>query len=162
MYVNANNARDSSLLVSKILVKFNWDHPQEGCRMQMIFPVKFFQVTDYSLFTVSRAGTASVTVCLGFSHSGTPTPFSLTPSQRTAACLLQYLSLCLASYVRWQRGTIRIRLPQAAHAASRAIVRHAAIDRYLLLAGPTAANLQQRVWCCGCCWLPRVVCEHCQ
>ena len=114
MYVNANNARDSSLLVSKILVKFNWDHPQEGRRMQMIFPVKFFQDTDYSLFTVSRAGTASVTVCLGFSHSGTPTPFSLTPSQRTAACLLQYLSLCLASYVRWQRGTIRIRLPQAA------------------------------------------------
>ena len=153
MYVNANNARDSSLLVSKILVKFSWDHPQEGRRMQMIFPVKFFQDTDYSLFTVSMAGTASVTVCLGLSHSGTPTPFSLTPSQRTAACLLQYLSF-LRTLTTWH-------YPHSS-AASRTIVRHAAIDRYLLLAGPTAANLQQRVWCCGCCWLPRVVCEHCQ
>jgi len=26
---------------------------------------------------------------------------------------------------------------------------HAAIDRYLLPAGPTAANLQQKVCCCG-------------
>ena len=38
-----------------------------------------------------------------------------------------------ASYVRWQRGTAR----------------RTATDRYLLLAGPTAANLQQRVCCCG-------------
>ena len=34
-------------------------------------------------------------------------------------------------------------------AARRAAVRRAAIDRCLLLAGPTAANLQQRIFCCG-------------
>jgi len=34
-------------------------------------------------------------------------------------------------------------------AARRAAVRRAAINRYLLSAGPAAANLQQRVCCCG-------------
>ena len=41
-------------------------------------------------------------------------------------------SLHSASYARWQRGTARIRPPHACRAA---------IDRYLMPAGPTAANL---------------------
>jgi len=49
-------------------------------------------------------------------------------------------SRCSATYVRWQRGTARI---LTAHAAA------AAVDRYLLLTGPTTADLQQRVCCCG-------------
>ena len=55
-------------------------------------------------------------------------------------------SRCSASCVRWQRGTARIRPPLLLSAGS------VAIDRYLLPAGPTAANLQQRVCCCGPCW----------
>ena len=50
-----------------------------------------------------------------------------------------HTGLCSATYVRWQRGTARIR---PLHAAA------AAIDQYLLPAGPTAANLQQWVCCC--------------
>ena len=38
-------------------------------------------------------------------------------------------------YVRWQRGTARIRLPHADRAA---------IDQYILPTGPTAANPQQQ------------------
>jgi len=44
---------------------------------------------------------------------------------------------------RWQRSTARIR-PTLLLSAGRA-----AIDRYLLPAGPTAANLQRWVCCCG-------------
>jgi len=44
-------------------------------------------------------------------------------------------SMCSATYIRWQRGTARVRPPHAAAAA---------IDRYLLPAGLTAANLLQR------------------
>ena len=54
---------------------------------------------------------------------------------------LMKTSLRSASYVSCKRGTARIRPPHA--------VRRAAIDRYLLRTGPTAANLQQRVCCCG-------------
>jgi len=53
---------------------------------------------------------------------------------------LKSTSLCSATYVRWQRGTARIRSPHAAAAA---------IDRYLLPNGLTAANLQQRVYRSG-------------
>ena len=53
-------------------------------------------------------------------------------------CLLMTLtpltSLCSATYAHWQRGTARIRPPLL----------------HLLLAGPTAVNLQQRMCCC---WL---------
>ena len=49
-------------------------------------------------------------------------------------------SLCSAIYKRWQCGTARIRPPHATAVA---------IDRYLLPTGPTAANLQQWVCCCG-------------
>ena len=49
---------------------------------------------------------------------------------------------CSATYECWQRGTARIRPPHAA-------VQAAAIDRYILPVEPTAANLQQRVCCCG-------------
>jgi len=49
-------------------------------------------------------------------------------------------SLRSASYARWQRGTAHI---------CRAAVSHAAIDRYLLLTGPTAANLHQQFCCCA-------------
>ena len=40
--------------------------------------------------------------------------------------------MCSATYVRWQRGTARIRRPHAAAAT---------IDRYIRPAGPTAASL---------------------
>jgi len=55
---------------------------------------------------------------------------------------LQYqlqIQVCVYS---WQRGTARIRSPLLLSAG------RAAIDPYLLPAGPTAANLQQRVCCC--------------
>jgi len=49
-------------------------------------------------------------------------------------------SLCSATHIRWQRGTARIREPPAAATA---------VDRNLLPAEFTAANLQQRVCYCG-------------
>jgi len=58
--------------------------------------------------------------------------------------LLLTTSLCSATYVRWQRGTARIRPQHAAAAVCTAVT-----DRYFLHAGPTAANLQQRVCRCG-------------
>jgi len=49
-------------------------------------------------------------------------------------------NVCSATYARLQRGTARIRRPHAAAAE---------IDRYILPAGLTAANLQQQGCCCG-------------
>jgi len=58
-----------------------------------------------------------------------PAVFVKTPSSPSVT------SLCSASYVRWQRGTTRIRPP---------LLQSAAIRRYLLSAGPTTANRQPR------------------
>jgi len=51
-----------------------------------------------------------------------------------------YKSLCSAMYVRWYRGTARIRPPHSTAAA---------VNQCLLPARPTATNLQQRLCCCG-------------
>jgi len=68
------------------------------------------------------------------------TPY-LTAIVRAHKCRTTSASLYSASYVRWQHGTVRIRPLLSAG--------RAAIDRYLLPAGPTAANLHQRVCCYG-------------
>ena len=49
---------------------------------------------------------------------------------------IKQVSVQLATYVRWQRGTAPIHSLRAAAAA---------VDRYLLPAGPTASKLQQQV-----------------
>ena len=51
--------------------------------------------------------------------------------------------LSSATNVCWQRGTARIQLPLLLTAG------RATIDQYLLPAGPTTANLQHWVCCCG-------------
>jgi len=67
----------------------------------------------------------------------------LSPACSSRRCILgisDITSPCSATYVRWQRGTARVRPPHAAAVA---------IDRVLLPTGPTAANLQQCVCCQG-------------
>ena len=62
--------------------------------------------------------------------------------------LLTYLRVFNKSVFGLRRTLTAWHYPHSP-AARRAAVRRAAIDRYLLPTGPTAANVQQRVSCCG-------------
>ena len=85
----------------------------------------------------------SVHVCAGNARSQpVDQPANEEPASEEGISLI-VTSSCSAFYVRWQRGTARI-CPLLLRSNC-----CAAVDLYLLFAGPTASELQQRVCCCG-------------
>ena len=116
-----------------------WPDASSSSMSDLIEMVSAMSSMLLRLFIIAAISSSVISSSLKSSSNSSNSPSDV--SRSFFACAT---SLCSASYVSWQRGTTRIRPPHAATAAHQT-----AINRHPLTARPTAANLQERICCCG-------------